>query len=194
MKLIAATGNKHKLREIREILTGYEIVSEADAGFSGDVEETGTTFMENALIKARTVCRATGQAALADDSGICVEALGGAPGVYSARYSAMFAPEGSESGDAGNRSFLLKNLNGKKNRKAYFCSAVAVVFPDGREVTAEGKTYGTILESERGKGGFGYDCLFYSEELKKSFGEATDEEKNGVSHRGRALRELVTKL
>ncbi len=194
MKLIAATGNKHKLREIREILTGYEIVSEADAGFSGDVEETGKTFMENALIKARAVCRATGQAALADDSGICVEALGGAPGVYSARYSAMFAPEGSESGDAGNRSFLLKNLNGKKNRKAYFCSAVAVVFPDGREVTAEGKTYGMILESERGKGGFGYDCLFYSEELKKSFGEATDEEKNGVSHRGRALRELVTKL
>ncbi len=186
MKVVAATGNAHKLREMREILTGAHILSAAEAGFAGDVEETGATFLENALIKARAVMRATGLAALADDSGLCVEALGGAPGVYSARYS------GGD--DAQNRALLLANLQGVKERRAYFACAIALVFPDGRELTAEGRAYGEILTEERGAGGFGYDCLFYSEELNKSFAEASEAEKNAVSHRGRALRQLEAML
>ena len=186
MKVVAATGNKHKLKEFRAIFPDWEIVSEQDAGFDGDVEETGETFAQNALIKARAVCRATGCAALADDSGIAVDALGGAPGVYSARYS------GGD--DADNRALLLKNLEGAANRRAHFASAVALVFPNGRELVAEGRTEGEILHEERGTGGFGYDSLFYSYDLKKSFGEATDEEKNSVSHRGRALAALEAKL
>lgn len=191
MKIVAATGNPHKLREIREILAGMEIVSEAEAGFTDEIEETGKTFTGNALLKARAVAAATGLPALADDSGLCVEALGDAPGVYSARYAALFAPAGWT---AGNRALLLRNLEGETNRRAYFACAVALVFPDGREVTAEGRSYGEILYAPRGEGGFGYDPLFYSEELKKSFAEAGEEEKNGVSHRGRALRALLEKL
>ena len=186
MKVVAATGNRHKLKEFREIFPDWDIVSEREAGFSGEVEETGETFLENALLKARAVCRATGQPALADDSGIVVDALGGAPGVHSARYS------GGD--DADNRALLLKNMQNAANRDAHFTSAIALVFPDGREVTAEGSTFGTILREERGSSGFGYDCLFYSSDLKKSFGEATDEEKNSVSHRGRALAALREKL
>ena len=186
MKVVAATGNRHKLKEFREIFPDWDIVSEREAGFSGEVEETGETFLENALLKARAVCRATGQPALADDSGIVVGALGGAPGVHSARYS------GGD--DADNRALLLQNMQNAANRDAHFTSAIALVFPDGREVTAEGSTFGTILRDERGGSGFGYDCLFYSSDLKKSFGEATDEEKNSVSHRGRALAALREKL
>ena len=186
MKVVAATGNRHKLKEFREIFPDWDIVSEKEAGFSGEVEETGETFLENALLKARAVCCATGQPALADDSGIVVDALGGAPGVHSARYS------GGD--DADNRALLLQNMQNAANRDAHFTSAIALVFPDGREVTAEGSTFGTILREERGSSGFGYDCLFYSSDLKKSFGEATDEEKNSVSHRGRALAALREKL
>ena len=186
MKVVAATGNRHKLKEFREIFPDWDIASEKEAGFSGEVEETGETFLENALLKARAVCRATGQPALADDSGIVVDALGGAPGVHSARYS------GGD--DADNRALLLQNMQNAANRDAHFTSAIALVFPDGREVTAEGSTFGTILREERGSSGFGYDCLFYSSDLKKSFGEATDEEKNSVSHRGRALAALREKL
>ena len=186
MKVVAATGNRHKLKEFREIFPDWDIVSEREAGFSGEVEETGETFLENALLKARAVCRATGQPALADDSGIVVDALGGAPGVHSARYS------GGD--DADNRALLLQNMQNAANRDAHFTSAIALVFPDGREVTAEGSTFGTILREERGSSGFGYDCLFYSSDLNKSFGEATDEEKNSVSHRGRALAALREKL
>ena len=186
MKVVAATGNRHKLKEFREIFPDWDIVSEQEAGFSGEIEETGETFLENALLKARAVCRATGQPALADDSGIVVDALGGAPGVHSARYS------GGD--DADNRALLLQNMQNAANRDAHFTSAIALVFPDGREVTAEGSTFGTILREERGSSGFGYDCLFYSSDLKKSFGEATDEEKNSVSHRGRALAALREKL
>ena len=182
MTVVAATGNAHKLREIREIFSGWHILSEREAGFSGEVEETGATFVENALIKARAVCRATGFAALADDSGLCVDALGGAPGILSARYSG--------GGDAENRALLLKNMAGVQSRGAHFACAVALVFPDGRELTAEGVSYGEILHEERGMGGFGYDSLFYSADLKKSFAEATEEEKNAVSHRGRALAAL----
>lgn len=186
MTVIAATGNPNKLKEFRAILKGDEVISASEAGFAGDVEETGKTFLENALLKARAVCRATGKAALADDSGLCVTALGGAPGVYSARYSG--------GGDKENRRLLLQNLQGETDRRAYFESAIALVFPDGRELVAEGRTYGHILEEERGENGFGYDCLFFSDDLQKSFGEATAEEKNGVSHRGRALTKLEEQL
>ena len=182
MKIVAATGNAHKLREIREILPAFEIISLSEAGFSGEIEETGNSFLENALLKARTVAHALQLPALADDSGLCVDALGGAPGIFSARYSG--------GGDKENRALLLKNLEGKTDRSAHFTCAVALVFPEGRELTAEGKTYGRILGKERGENGFGYDPLFYSEELKKSFAEATEEEKNAVSHRGRALGAL----
>ncbi len=182
MQLIAATGNKNKLRELREIFPEHEILSAAEAGFFEEVEETGTTFRENALLKARTVCKATGKPALADDSGLCVDALHGAPGVYSARYSG--------GGDAENRKLLLKNLEGVENRRAHFSCCIALVFPDGRELIAEGRTEGTILYENRGEGGFGYDSLFLSDDLKKSFAEASETEKNAVSHRGRAINKL----
>jgi len=182
MKVVAATGNRHKLIEIREILQDFEILSQSEAGFAGEVEETGTTFTENAFIKARAVCASTGLPALADDSGLCVRALGGAPGVFSARYSGK--------GDAENRKLLLKNLDGAADRSAKFVSAVALVFPDGREFCAVGETEGEITHEERGTNGFGYDSLFFSKDLKKTFAEATEEEKNSVSHRGRALQKL----
>ncbi len=186
MKLVAATGNAHKLREIREILSEFDILSAAEAGYSSDVEETGSTFLENALLKAHAAANATGMSAIADDSGLCVEALGGKPGVYSARYSG--------GGDAENRALLLKNLEGETNRRAYFVCAIALVTPDGRELCAEGRTYGVITEECRGKGGFGYDPLFLSDDLGKTFAEAGEEEKNAVSHRGRALHALKQKL
>lgn len=185
IRLVVASGNAHKLREIAEIFTDFDVVSQKEMGFDGDVEETGETFAENALIKARAACEALGCMALADDSGLCVDALGGAPGVYSARYC------GHHGNDAENRAMLLKNLQGVKNRSAHFTSAIALVYPDGRELTAEGHTYGRILEEEIGDGGFGYDCLFYSDDLGKTFGVASSEEKNGVSHRFRALQAML---
>ena len=184
-RLVVASGNAHKLREIAQIFTDFEVVSQKQMGFDEDVEETGETFEENALIKARAACSALGCIALADDSGICVNALDGAPGVYSARYC------GYHGLDKENRDLLLKNLEGVEDRSAYFKSAVALVFPNGKELIAEGKTYGRILMEERGEGGFGYDCIFFSDDLQKSFGEASAEEKNAVSHRYRALCELL---
>lgn len=197
MKLVAATGNAHKLKEMREILPEFEIVSAAEAGFFEDVEETGETFLDNARLKAHAVMTATGLPALADDSGLSVDALGGAPGVYSARYSKLFAPAGfvgCGDRDRSNRALLLSELKGKKDRAAHFCCAIVLAYPDGRELTAEGRTFGHILEEERGEGGFGYDCLFWSDDLQKSFGEADEAEKNSVSHRGRALRALKEQL
>lgn len=183
-RLVVASGNQHKLREIAEIFTEFEVVSQKEMGFNEEVEETGTTFSENALIKARAAAKALGVVTLADDSGLCVEALGGAPGVFSARYC------GEHGNDKKNRDTLLKNLTGVENRRAYFTSAIALVYPDGKELLAEGRTYGWILQEEQGDGGFGYDCIFESEDLNKSFGVATAEEKNAVSHRYRALQAL----
>lgn len=183
-RIVVATGNAHKLREIAEIFTEYEVVSQKQMGFDEDVKETGTTFAENALIKARAASKVLGCIAIADDSGLCVDALGGAPGVYSARYC------GSHGNDAENRALLLKNMQGIADRRAHFTSAMAVVYPDGTEYVVEGHTYGNILTKEIGDGGFGYDSLFESEDLKKSFGIATAEEKNSVSHRFRALQQL----
>lgn len=185
-KIVVATTNAHKLEEMQNILTDFEIVSAAEVGFHDDVEETGKTFLENALLKARAVCRATGLPALGDDSGLCVDALNGAPGIYSARYSGQ--------GTSANRQLLLKNLQGQTNRAAHFNCAVALVFPDGREYTAEGQTFGVITTEPQGENGFGYDCLFYSNELGKTFAMATAAEKNAVSHRGRALYNLLTAM
>lgn len=189
-KMVVASNNAHKLREIAQIFSEYEIISQRQAGFDAEVEETGTTFEENALIKAWAACKALGLPVLADDSGLCVDALDGAPGVYSARYC------GWHGDDQSNRQMLLKNMEGVENRTAYFCSSIVLVYPGGKVLTAEGKTYGKILHAEDGDGGFGYDPIFFSDDLQKSFGQATAEEKNGVSHRYRALcvlREKVSK-
>ena len=190
MKIVVASGNKAKLREIAQIFQGYEIVSMQEAGFTDDIEENGSTFEENALIKARAFSHALGVNALADDSGICVEALGGAPGVHSARFC------GRHGDDAANNALLLEKLKDvpQDRRRAYFESCVALCFADGREITASGRTYGRILEKAEGEGGFGYDPLFYSDELGMSFGLASAEEKNAVSHRGKALAALAEKL
>ena len=185
--LVVATGNAHKLKEIAEIFTDFEVISQKQAGFDEDVEETGKTFAENALIKAEAAAKALGCLALADDSGLCVNALDGAPGVYSARYC------GVHGNDKGNRALLLTNMQGVVDRSAHFTCALALVYPDGKKLVAEGKTYGKILQAETGDGGFGYDCIFESDDLKKSFGLATSEEKNGVSHRFRALQALLKK-
>ena len=184
-QLVVATGNAHKLREIAEIFTDFDVVSQKQMGFLEEVEETGTTFAENALIKARAAAKALGCIALADDSGLCVDALGGAPGVYSARYA------GEHGSDKANRDLLLKNMENIIDRTAYFISAIALVYPDGRELVAEGKTYGKVLYEEQGDGGFGYDCIFESDDLKKSFGLASAEEKNAVSHRFRGLQAML---
>lgn len=186
-KIVVATTNAGKLSEIRAVLSDYDVISAADAGFVDDVEETGTTFIENALLKARAVCQATGMVALGDDSGLCVDALNGEPGIYSARYSGQ--------GMAENRQLLLKKLQGETNRRAHFVCTMALVFPDGKELTVEGKTHGIIATEEQGGGnGFGYDCLFISDELGKAFSLASEDEKNAVSHRGKALHILLKQI
>lgn len=187
-RLVVATGNAHKLREISQIFPEYEVVSQKEMGFDGDVEETGATFAENALLKARAAAQTLGCATMADDSGLCVEALHGAPGIFSARYS------GGHGDDKANREKLLRDMEGVDDRRAYFVSAVALVLPNGKEIVVEGKTYGSILYAEEGTGGFGYDCIFKSDDLGKSFGLATAEEKNAVSHRFRSLQALKAKL
>lgn len=185
MKIAIATNNRKKLAEIRTVLGGFfeEMYSLDDLGISVEIEETGSTLTENALIKARTILGMTGLASLADDSGLMCDALDGAPGVYSARY----AGEGHD--DKANNALLLENLAGR-DRSAHFCSVIALCLPDGREFTAEGRVDGVILDAERGEGGFGYDPLFFSPELGKTFAEASPDEKNSVSHRGRALRNM----
>lgn len=191
MKYIVATNNQHKLKEIKEILgSKIEIVSLSDLNLSIDVEETGKTFLENSLIKARAVCSLSGLPALADDTGLMVDALNGEPGVYSARYA------GIEHNDKANREKLLENLKNVEyqNRTASFRTVISIVYPDGTYLTEEGEVFGHILTEEVGNGGFGYDSLFFSDELGKSFAEASDDEKNSVSHRGRALRKIFKLL
>lgn len=187
MKLAIATNNQHKLQEIRAILgdSFEELLSLKDLGIDVDVAETGSTLEENALIKARAILALSGIATLADDTGLMVDVLRGAPGVYSARYA------GEEHDDAKNRALLLKNLDGIKDRSAHFATVIALCYPDGKTLTASGRVNGEILLSERGTEGFGYDSLFFSTELGKTFAEATQAEKNSVSHRGRALRAML---
>ncbi|MBR1867197.1 MAG: RdgB/HAM1 family non-canonical purine NTP pyrophosphatase [Clostridia bacterium] len=188
-KLIVASRNKGKLKEISEILKDfYEVESMDEAGFAVDIEENGKTFYENSLIKARTVSLALRCDALADDSGLCVDTLGGAPGIYSARYG------GIHGDDKNNRKVLLENLEGVTDRSAKFVSSVVIHTSDGRIIEGYGETTGKIATEEIGENGFGYDNIFISDDLGKSFGIASDEEKNSVSHRYRALKNLLEQL
>lgn len=193
MKLIIASNNAHKIREIKKILSGKfdEILSLREAGVSHETVEDGNTFMENALKKAREITEITGSAALADDSGICVDALGGAPGIYSARYASAVCCNAS---DEANNALLLANLRDKDDWSAHYTSAIALVYPDGREVCAEGYMYGKIIDTPRGERGFGYDPIFVMEGEVRTVAEMTDEEKNAVSHRAKALEALLSKL
>ena len=188
-KLIVASNNKGKLKEIKEILKEkYQVVSMGEMGFNEDIVEDGDSFYANALIKAKTVAKALNCDALADDSGLCVEALGGAPGIYSARYA------GEHGDDKANRDLLLKNLENVENRKAKFVSAIVLVKADGTEIVGIGETHGKIAHKEEGENGFGYDCIFISDDLGMSFGVASDEDKNKVSHRYRGLIDLLGHL
>lgn len=188
MKLIIASNNKHKIYEIKKILgTKFaEILSLKEAGIIHETIEDGTTFSENALKKAKEIAEISGCAALADDSGICVDALGGAPGVYSARFSG--------GGDEENNKLLLKKLENEENRKAHYTCAMALVYPDGKQITAEGYMYGEITDNPRGDRGFGYDPLFVPTGEKRTVAEMTDDEKNSISHRANSLAELLSKL
>lgn len=191
-RIVLASNNKHKIKEFREIFSDFEIVSLSDIGFNEEIEETGQTFRENSLIKARAVREYLNKIndnslIIADDSGLCVNALNGEPGVYSARYS-------GDHNDKKNREKLLDSLKNVKDRSAYFECVLAVLNERGDYLFAEGRTNGVITKEERGDTSFGYDCLFYSNSLNKTFGEATQEEKNSVSHRGRAIEKLKTML
>lgn len=186
IKIAVATSNKGKLREIKEIFKDAELISMAELGFDGDIKETGDSFRKNAKIKAEYIAQKYNLPTLADDSGLCVDGLAGAPGVYSARYSGE--------GEAANRKLLLKQMQDISDRKAYFECAVCLCMPDGHTYFGQGRTYGRILFEEEGTGGFGYDRLFYSDDLQKSFGLATEEEKNSVSHRFRALQDLKSNI
>ena len=189
MKIIAATKNKNKLREFGEILKGFEIISQEEAGIDIDVEETGTTFEENSFLKAKAIYDASGIPAIADDSGLCVDALGGEPGVYSARYGG----EGYD--DAGRVQLLLKNMKDipDEKRTARFVCAITMVSDDG-VITARGECEGRINHAPVGENGFGYDPIFYMEEYDKTTAQMTPDEKNAVSHRGKALRIFAEKL
>ena len=190
MKLVLASKNAKKLAEMNAILSelGVEVCSEAQAGVDVDVEETGTTFEENSLLKARAVMEASGMPALADDSGLCVDALNGAPGVYSARYGG----EGLD--DVGRYRLLLENMRGQTPRTAQFVSVITCCFPNGDVLSARGECPGTIAFAPMGEGGFGYDPVFFLPGLKKTFAQLTPEEKNSISHRGKALEAFRDKL
>lgn len=192
MKLILASNNKKKLLELREILSDMdvELVSQREAGCDFEVEETGTTFDENAYLKAKAVVDATGIAAVADDSGLMVEALGGEPGVYSARYS----PGGHDASDREKYEYLLSKLQHEEQRAARFVSSICCIFPDGRIIRTEGECRGEILREPAGEGGFGYDPVFKPEGYDKSMAELGGEVKNQISHRANALREFKKKL
>ncbi len=185
---LLASNNAGKLREFREIFSEDTILSLKDVSLEIEVEEDGTTFEENAIKKASEIAKIAGMTAIADDSGLCVDAMGGAPGVYSARYA------GEDATDQQRIEKLLVEMKNETERKAQFVSVVALCTPDGKTVTARGECEGIILHEPLGDGGFGYDPVFYVEEFDKTFGQLTGEEKNSISHRGRAIRALKEKL
>lgn len=191
-KIVVATSNAKKCKEILEILTDVSLLTLQDIGYTEEIEENGSTFLENAFIKARTIFKyLKGEyTVLADDSGLCVYALNLAPSIYSARYSGV---QGAEK-DRANNALLLKNLQGAVDRRAYFETAIAVCHKNGKEFSATGRTHGEILKELHGENGFGYDPLFFSYDLQKSFAEATSAEKNAVSHRKRALEQIAQAL
>ena len=190
MKLIIASNNKHKIYEIKKILGSRfdEILSLREAAIDHETVEDGATFMENAIKKAREIAELSGEVALADDSGITAHALGDEPGVYSARYG------GVHGDDEGNNALLLSRLSDKADKGAHYTCAMALAYPDGRLVTAEGYMYGSITSNRRGDRGFGYDPIFIPDGESRTVAEMTDEEKNAISHRGAALAALLAKL
>ncbi len=190
MELIIASNNSHKLIEIKAILGSRfdKILSLKEANIDHETVEDGETFLENAIKKAREITEITGKYALADDSGLCVDALGGAPGVYSARFC------GEHGNDKGNNDLLLEKLEGVTNRAAHFTAAIALSCPNGEILTAEGHFYGEIGFEEKGENGFGYDPLFYVPEYGCTSAEMSPEQKNEISHRKKALEELLQKL
>ena len=181
-ELILASNNAHKVEEIKNILEDYKILTLKDINFFDEIIEDGDTFEENALIKARTVAKYSGKASIADDSGLSVELLDGRPGVYSARYS-------KEQTDEINIEKVLQELNRNKS-KAKFVSVIALVEPNGTELTFRGECYGEIIFEKKGTNGFGYDPIFYVPELNKTFAELTSEQKNAVSHRKESLEKF----
>ena len=191
MEIVIASRNKHKIEELEALLSKYvagvKLLSLDDVGIVGDIEENGTTFSENALIKARAAA-SSGKIGVGDDSGLCVNALDGAPGIFSARFA------GEHGNDAANNEKLLRDLSDKSDRSAAFVCAIACVMPDGREITVEGRAEGTILHSASGNNGFGYDPLFYYPPLDKTFASLSPEEKNGISHRARAVEAFAKEL
>lgn len=189
MKFVLASKNKGKLAEMQNILEtlGVEVVLESEVNIDVDVEETGTTFMENSILKASAVSKASGYPAIADDSGLCVDALNGAPGIYSARYGGLDT-------DKERYMLLLNNMRGASTRAAHFHTSIVCVFPNGDVVSAEGNCPGTIAYAPMGDNGFGYDPIFFVPEYRKTFAQLTAEEKNAISHRGIALREFAPKL
>ena len=191
--IVLASNNKHKVAEYQSILNDYKLITLNELNYLEDIEETGEKFEENALIKASTIHEFLKEnnkdyIVLAEDSGLCIDALNGAPGVYSARYS------GVHGDSAANRARVLKELEGVSDRSAYFTCTIILYFPNGEYKTYVGKTSGTITHEERGKTDFGYDSIFLSSDLGITFGEASEEEKNSVSHRRRAINEMLKDL
>lgn len=193
MKLIIASNNAHKVHEIKDMLSDrFEcILSLREAGIVHETVEDGNSFAENALKKAREIAEISGFATLADDSGLCVSSLDGAPGIYSARFAGEHT--GVES-DKANNKLLLEKLSDKQDRSAYFACFMALVYPDGREIVAEGYMHGRITDSYRGNHGFGYDPLFIPNGEERTVAEMSDEEKNAISHRYHALKNLLAKI
>ncbi len=181
-ELILASNNAHKVEEIKSILEDYSILTLKDINYTEEIVEDGTTFEENALIKARTICKYSGKTAISDDSGLSVDLLDGRPGVYSARYS-------KEQTDEKNIEKVLLELNGQKS-KAKFVSVIALVKPDGTELTFRGECHGEIIFEKRGTNGFGYDPIFYVPSLDKTFAELSAEQKNSISHRKQSLEKF----
>ena len=190
MKLVLASKNPKKLKEMREILShlGVEVCLQSDVGIDVDVEETGTTFEENSLLKAKAVMEASGLPAIADDSGLCVDALQGGPGVYSARYG------GEEMSYPEKIRMLLQTMQGQTPRTCHFACHITCCFPNGEVLDAERKCQGTVAFVPMGEGGFGFDPIFFVPDLKKTFAQLSPEEKNAISHRGNALRAFAEQL
>ena len=188
--IILASNNKDKVKEVKEILKGYDIISMKEAGIDVDIEENGTTFEENALIKARAIMKLTGKITMADDSGLEIDYLNKAPGVYSARFMGH-----DTSYDIKNKA-LIQKLEGVKgsDRSGRFVCAIAVCFPDGREIVKRGTMEGLIAEEIKGDNGFGYDPIVYLPEYGRTSGELAPEEKNKISHRGKALALIKEEL
>jgi non-canonical purine NTP pyrophosphatase (RdgB/HAM1 family) len=190
MDIFLATGNKKKINELKPILSSldYNVLSIADGIEIPDVVEDKDTFIGNSQKKSVEIAKFLGKVTIADDSGLCVEALGGAPGVYSARYA------GEDGNSVLNNAKLIRELEGKKNRKAYFVSVISIAKPSGEVISFEGRVEGIIVDKAMGENGFGYDPHFYYEPYEKTFAELSMEEKNKISHRARAVEKMKLEL